>query len=87
VSERVDLFYNTYGHFGDPVLRLIRRDTFGEDIGQNSWVTVDEYDRFISWLGLSSSHHVLEIASGCGCAENGIGSCEMAIGRSSPILS
>jgi len=66
MSERVDLFYNTYGHFSDPVSRLIRRDTFGEDIGQNSWVTVDEYNRFISWLGLSSSHHVLEIASGSG---------------------
>jgi len=33
MSERVDLFYNAYGHFSDPVSRLIRRDTFGEDIG------------------------------------------------------
>jgi SAM-dependent methyltransferase len=66
MSERVDLFYKTYSHFTDPVLSSIRQQTFGEDIGQNSWVTVDEYDRFISWLRLTAENHVLEVASGSG---------------------
>jgi len=65
MSERVDL-YGSYSHFTDTVATDIRRATFGVDIGQNSWVTVDEYDRFISLLGLAPEHHVLEIASGSG---------------------
>ena len=66
MAERVDLFDSTYNHFTDRVLDAIRKDTFGVDIGQNSWVTVDEYDRFLSWLNPAASHHVLEVASGSG---------------------
>ena len=50
LTQRVDLFDSTYGHFTEDVLATIRRETFGQDIGQNSWLTVEEYDRFISWL-------------------------------------
>ena len=64
--KRADLFYNTYSHFTEKVLKDIRVKTFGQDIGQNSWLTVDEYDRFISWLRLAPEHHVLEVASGSG---------------------
>lgn len=63
-SERVDLYDSTYGHFTDPVLDVIRKETFGVDIGQNSWVTVDEYERFLPWLELAAEDHVLEVASG-----------------------
>lgn len=66
MTDRVDLFDSTYSHFTDRVLDEIRKETFGEDIGQNSWTTADEYARFISWLGLSTDHHVLEVASGSG---------------------
>lgn len=66
MSKRVDLFDSTYGHFSEPVLEAIRQETFGHDIGQNSWLTVDEYDRFISWLGLEAGDRVLEVASGSG---------------------
>jgi SAM-dependent methyltransferase len=60
-------FYNlTYGHFTHPVLAEIRRETFGEDIGQNSWLTADEYRQFIGWLNVTPASHVLEIASGSG---------------------
>lgn len=64
--ERVDLFDSTYSHFTDSVLDAIRKETYGVDIGQNSWVTVDEYERFLQWLDLAADHHVLEIASGAG---------------------
>jgi SAM-dependent methyltransferase len=66
VSKRVDLFDSTYSHFTARVLSSIRRETFGLDIGQNSWLTVDEYDRYITWLDLGAEHHVLEVASGSG---------------------
>jgi cyclopropane fatty-acyl-phospholipid synthase-like methyltransferase len=48
------------------VLAAVRRDAFGEDIGQNSWITTDEYDMFFSWLNLSPGDHILEVASGSG---------------------
>ena len=66
MSERVDLFDNTYSNFSEQVLAAIREETFGRDIGQNSWLTADEYDRFIAWLRLRPQEHVLEVASGSG---------------------
>ena len=66
VANRIDLFDSTYSHFTKQILETIRKETFGQDIGQNSWTTIDEYDRFISWLDLRPEHHVLEVASGSG---------------------
>lgn len=64
--SQVDLYNSTYGNFREQVLAAIRQETYGEDIGQNSWITRDEYDMFFSWLNLSSGDHLLEIASGSG---------------------
>ena len=64
--KRVDLFDSTYGNFSDKVLGSVRRETFGTDIGQNSWLTVDEYERFLPMLGLTVDSQVLEVASGSG---------------------
>lgn len=66
MSNQVDLYNSTYGNFKEQVLAEIRRETYGEDIGQNSWITTDEYDTFYGWLNLSPRDHVLEIASGSG---------------------
>lgn len=65
-GSRVDLFDSTYTHFNDRVLEAVRKETFGQDFGQNSWVTLDEYERFIDWLELNPADHVLEVASGSG---------------------
>ena len=65
MTERVDL-YGSYRRFDDRVLDAIRKETFGVDIGQNSWLTVDEFERFLSWLELDAGQHVLEVASGSG---------------------
>src|SRR5438874_1115835 len=54
MSERSDLYHSTYSHFNEHVLEAVRKETFGLDIGQNSWVTVDEYDHFVPWLGLTA---------------------------------
>jgi cyclopropane fatty-acyl-phospholipid synthase-like methyltransferase len=66
MSNQVDLYNSTYGNFQEKVLAEIRHETYGEDIGQNSWITTDEYDTFYSWLKLSTGDHVLEVASGSG---------------------
>jgi len=66
MSGKVDLFNSTYGNFNEQVLAEIRRDTYGEDIGQTSWITVEEYDTFFSWLNLAPKAHLLEVASGSG---------------------
>jgi SAM-dependent methyltransferase len=66
MPKQVDLYNSTYGNFQEHVLAEIRRDTYGEDIGQNSWITTDEYDTFFSWLHLAPGDHLLEIASGSG---------------------
>jgi len=66
MTGKVDLYHNTYGNFQEQVLAEVRRETFGEDIGQNSWITTAEYDGFYGWLNLSSNDHVLEVASGSG---------------------
>jgi SAM-dependent methyltransferase len=65
MTDRVDL-YGMYSHFTDPVSDAIRKETFGTDIGQNSWLTVDEYERLLPSLQLAPDNHILEIASGSG---------------------
>lgn len=66
MSKQVDLYNSTYSNFQEQVLAEVRRETYGEDIGQNSWITTDEYDTFYHWLNLSAGAHILEIASGSG---------------------
>jgi len=41
MTGQVDLYDSTYGHFDDQVLEEIRKEVFGKDIGQNSWITSD----------------------------------------------
>ena len=66
MADRIDLFYGAYSRFTDPVLNAVRQETFGRDIGQNSWLTADEFDLFLSWLDLGPGRRVLEVASGSG---------------------
>ena len=66
MTSRIDLFDSTYRNFSEQVMQKVREETFGRDIGQNSWTTADEYDRFISWLRLLPGDHALEVASGSG---------------------
>ncbi len=43
---------SNYGNFQTGLYAQIRHEAFGEDIGQNSWLTSDEQDRFLEWLNL-----------------------------------
>ena len=59
--------YNAnYGNFQKELYAEIRRDAFGEDIGQNSWLTADEQDRFLEWLLLAPGKSLLDVACGAG---------------------
>ena len=62
----VDLYSSAYRNFEERVLTEVRQEIYGNDIGQNSWITADEYDQFYSWLNLAPRAHVLEVASGSG---------------------
>jgi 2-polyprenyl-3-methyl-5-hydroxy-6-metoxy-1,4-benzoquinol methylase len=62
----VDHYGAQYGNFASEVYAAIRRETFGEDIGQNSWLTAEEQDRFIAWLGVGPGDRVLDVACGAG---------------------
>lgn len=66
MTERVDLFYSGYAHFSERVMDAVRQETFGEDIGQNSWLTVDEYERLLPGLAVGAGQHLLEVACGSG---------------------
>jgi SAM-dependent methyltransferase len=65
-NRSVDFFDKPYANFAEQVLAAIREQTFGTDIGQNSWVTTDEYEEFMGFLALRRDAHVLEVASGSG---------------------
>ena len=41
-----------YREFAADVDAEVRRAAFGADVGQNSWLTVDELDRHVSRIGL-----------------------------------
>ena len=66
MSEKVELFYSSYKNYSEDSYQAIRKETFGEDIGQNSWLTVEEYRKIFSLLQLAPGKRVLEIASGSG---------------------
>jgi SAM-dependent methyltransferase len=66
VAEPVDLYGASYGGFARDVYAEVRREAWGEEIGQNSWLTRDELERFARELRLDGSSRVLEIACGSG---------------------
>jgi 2-polyprenyl-3-methyl-5-hydroxy-6-metoxy-1,4-benzoquinol methylase len=55
-----------YGNFQMDLYAQIRREAFGEDIGQNSWLTSNEQDRFLGWLNLSPEKKLLDVGCGAG---------------------
>jgi SAM-dependent methyltransferase len=55
-----------YEHFDSPLMRQLRAEAYGQDIGQHSWVTADELLADIPKLQLSPESHLLDL--GCGPA-------------------
>ena len=66
LSQPVDLYGTAYGNFATQALQQVRRETYGEDFGQSSWVTGAEYRRFCRLLQLRATDHVLDVGCGSG---------------------
>src|SRR5215475_12463589 len=62
----VDLYDNAYTHFANSTEAAVRKRTYGEDIGQSSWMTAEEWHSFADQLEITNRSHVLEVGSGSG---------------------
>lgn len=78
-----DHYGQMYGRFTDDIFASVRREAFGEDLGQNSWHTLEEHELLRSWLDLDPASRLLDVACGsggptlrlarqCGCHVTGI---------------
>ena len=65
-DEKADLYDAHYSNFTTDLYAAIRKEAFGEDIGQTGWLTADEQDDFISKLDVGSGDTLLDIACGSG---------------------
>jgi ubiquinone/menaquinone biosynthesis C-methylase UbiE len=63
---KVDLYDSAYANYDAEVYRQVRAETYGEDLGQTSWVTTEESLEIPRALHLTSSSDVLEIGCGSG---------------------
>jgi cyclopropane fatty-acyl-phospholipid synthase-like methyltransferase len=65
-NNAVNLYDNVYGDFASDVELAVRRETYGEDLGQSSWLTAREWLEFADQLGIADGTEVLEVGSGSG---------------------
>ena len=63
-DPRADGYESFYREFDSPLMRRLRQEAYGEDIGQHSWVGSEELRADVRRLGLSSSSRLLDL--GCG---------------------
>ncbi|HUQ79877.1 MAG TPA: methyltransferase domain-containing protein [Gemmatimonadaceae bacterium] len=62
-----ETYDDTYRDFDSPLMRRVRTEAYGEDIGQHSWVTADELRSDIGRLSLTPSSRLLDLGAGpCG---------------------
>lgn len=66
MPDEVDLYDGHYGQIGTDPQVEVRRETYGEDLGQASWITAREAARWFDLLGIRSGQTALEIACGSG---------------------
>ncbi len=57
----VDHYGAQYGNFASELYAQIRSVAFGEDIGQNGWLTANEQDLFLSYLSLEKGSKLLDV--------------------------
>jgi len=66
MAQSVDLYDNVYGDYDSRAEAVVRRQTYGEDIGQSGWMSADEWLGFADQLQVEKASHVLEVGSGSG---------------------
>jgi SAM-dependent methyltransferase len=69
-----NLYDNYYGHMAADPQMAVRRETYDEDLGQASWLTLAEAQQFFRALALAPGQTALEVA----CGSGGI-TCRMAL--------
>ena len=78
MATKVDLYNGAYGNYEAEIYRQIRIETYGEDLGQTSWVTTEESNQIpqilslaqhasVFELGCGSGRYALQVAEKCGC--------------------
>jgi ubiquinone/menaquinone biosynthesis C-methylase UbiE len=66
MAAKVDLYDSAYGNYEQDVYRQVRIETYGEDLGQTSWVATEESNSIPKLLELTAECKVLEIGCGSG---------------------
>ncbi|HZC24123.1 MAG TPA: methyltransferase domain-containing protein [Candidatus Binatia bacterium] len=66
MSNKVDLYNGAYGNYEAELYRQIRIETYGDDLGQTSWVTTKESNQIPQMLNLTSNSSVFELGCGSG---------------------
>ena len=66
MPDIVQLYDTYYGQLDDDPQAAVRRETYGEDLGQSSWITLDEALEWFRLLGLTAESRALEVACGSG---------------------
>ncbi len=59
-------FSTMYSRFSTDVLSQVRRETYGDDLGQYSWTTKDELEAIFRVLQLGQGRRLLDVACGAG---------------------
>ena len=69
MPAKIDLYNPSYGHSAEQTYREIRLETYGDDFGQTSFATVEEFAALPQLLALDPASTALEIGCGAGgCA-------------------
>lgn len=66
MSESVDLYDSAYAKYDLDVYAQTRLETYGEDLGQTSWVTALESEQIPDLLEIGAGSRILEIGCGSG---------------------
>jgi SAM-dependent methyltransferase len=74
MPKQVDLYDGHYGRLDADPQVAVRRETYDEDVGQASWITLAEAREFFRALELGPGRRALEVA----CGSGGI-TCRMAL--------
>jgi SAM-dependent methyltransferase len=74
MPKEVDLYDAHYGHLTADPQTAVRRQTYDEDLGQASWITLAEAREFFRALELEPGRTALEVA----CGSGGV-TCRMAL--------
>ena len=66
MAPEVELYNAHYGHIDADAEAEVRRETYDEDLGQSSWITLAEARTWFKLLDLQPGRRVLEVACGSG---------------------